>query len=303
MVEAPGVYDMPMGVYHLHRSLSSGVAFRFLTQSPIHAWFESPFNPDFAPTHEQKFVPGTVTHTLTLGKGERIAVIDADDYRTKAAREARDEAIDAGQTPILAEQYERACAMRDATYAALERHQIGNVFKGRGEAEQSVFWQEGEVWCRCRPDWLVVKKESGGSATIYSLKTTTNAHPNVFRNRVEQLGYMFKAAFYTRGLAMVLGTSNITYRWIVVETEPPHAVAVYEPDPMDMMAAEEDVINVIEGWGKCLREASWPAYPPRTMVLPASGYYRLRQEQRQESGEISPAAIDQAIAWQKEMMA
>lgn len=313
-ISTPGIFDLDVATYHADPvvipSLSAGIAWEILARSPLHAWWKHPrLNPDFAADADKKFDLGTVAHTLIVRKGNHIVTIDAQDYRTADARGQRELALAKGLTPILREQYDRAAAMAEAATRQLRRHELGDVFSQDGIAEPSVIWRdEGDIWCRCRPDWLIAKRGAGidgewRDVVVYDLKTTANAHPNVWRSRVEQIGFCFKAAFYARGLQQVTGCDRITYRWVVIEVEPPHALAVYESDPADLTAAEEDVSNVIAAWGECLKTNVWPAYPPKTMMLPLSGGYRMRQEARQEAGELSPEAIQQAIRWTKEMLA
>ena len=147
MIDAPGIYDLTAAEYHadpcVAPSLSSGVAWELLTRSPLHAWAKHPrLNPDFEPDHSAKFDLGTAAHTLILGKGDQIHVIDAPDYRTKEAQGQRATAILDGKTPLLTWQYERAVVMRDRVIEQLRGHELGHVFGQPGEAEPE---QLGEI--------------------------------------------------------------------------------------------------------------------------------------------------------------
>jgi hypothetical protein len=161
-----------------------------------------------------------------------------------------------------------------------------------------MIWQEPNgIWCRACADWLLQDRR----ISIYDVKTTTSAHPNAWVNRVSQLGHAFKAAWYSRAAQMVFDTADVRFRFIVQETSPPYALAVYEIDSEDMIQAEQDVGAAINWWAKCLETDIWPGYPPKVMQLPLPGHYRMARERAQESGELSEAAINQAIAWARPM--
>ena len=105
------IEDMPPETYHAdpcdQPSLSAGIANILLTKTPKHAWWEHPrLNPDFKPTNRQDFDLGTAVHSMLLG-GSRLRLIDHKDYRSNAAKEARDAAYEEGRTPLLTEQWNR----------------------------------------------------------------------------------------------------------------------------------------------------------------------------------------------------
>ena len=103
-----GIHDgIPAERYHRDPSdrpaLTAGTIKTLLAYSPWHAWHNHPrLNPEWAPTYEAKFDLGTAAHALLL-QGEDVAQwIDADDWRTKAARDERDQARKEGKVPLLA---------------------------------------------------------------------------------------------------------------------------------------------------------------------------------------------------------
>ena len=305
-ISEAGVYDLPLAAYIedpcSEPSLSASIGWTLLTRTPLHAWAAHPrLNPEPERRQSKEMDFGTVAHRLLLGKGAEIEVIDADSYRTKAAQETRDAAYERGNVPILTPHYERAEAMAEAARRQLEGHDIRNPFDNpMGRAEQTLIWREANgIMCRVCVDWLL---NGAPRVMLYDIKTTTNAHPNAWVNRVVQLGHAYKAAWYCRAAQQVLGTSKITFRFITQETTPPFALAVYEIDDEDMIQAEEDIGSAISWWGRCLETGVWPGYPPKVMKLPLPGHYRMAREKAQESGELSDAAIEQAIAWSKGML-
>lgn len=320
-VTEPGIYYIPLRDYiadpcHVP-SLSASVAWELITRSYLHAWAKHPrLNPE--PTRKQSAAMdfGSVAHRLLLGDGIRLVVVEADNYRTKVAQELRDAAYAAGDVPILSVEYERASEMAEAARRLLASHDIGDVFGDpTGLAERTLVWREGDAWCRCCADWIVPKPS--GRLFMYDIKTTTNAHPTAWTNRVVQLGHAFKAAWYCRGAIKTLRLpepqvieelddrglrirrlqSKVTFRFITQETSPPYALAVYEIDDEDLIQATEDAEAAIMAWAKCLEAGVWPGLPPKVMKLPLPPYYRANRTAARASGELTEEAVAQAIEW------
>src|SRR5690606_37972883 len=95
---------------------------------------------------------GHAAHTRVLGEGPEIVVIDAPDWRTAAARKARDEALAAGKIPLLPDEDEMTRAMG----AAVQNHPQAAALLAEGKAEHSLYWADPETWTRLRtrPDWI-----------------------------------------------------------------------------------------------------------------------------------------------------
>lgn len=320
-VTEPGVYDLPLSEYVQdpcpEPSLSASVAWELITRSPLHAWAKHP-RLNLEPIRKQGAALdfGSVAHRLLLGDGIRIVVVEADNYRTKVAQQLRDAAYAAGDVPILSVEYERATEMAAAARRQLADHDVGDVFADpTGLAERTLVWREADTWCRCCADWIVPKPS--GRVFVYDIKTTTNAHPAAWTNRVVQLGHAFKAAWYCRGAIKTLGLpepqvieelddrglrvrrlqSKVTFRFVTQETTPPYALAVYEIDDEDLIQATEDAEAAILAWGKCLEADVWPGLPPKVMKLPLPAYYRANRAAARASGELSAEAVEQKIGW------
>ena len=102
-----GIHNIPEEEYHAdpcpEPSLSRSTVKALLTLSPAHVFHGNRrLNPDYVePANESKFDIGNACHALLL-EGEDIAeVVEADSWRTKAAKEKRDEIYAAGRTPLL----------------------------------------------------------------------------------------------------------------------------------------------------------------------------------------------------------
>ena len=143
VITRPGVYDLSEHAYHAdpvpEGSLSVSGAKRLLPPScPARFAWER--------RHERAerrvFDLGHAAHRLVLGAGAELMVVDAENWRTRAAQQARDAAYAAGTTPLLRHEYDAVQAMA----TALRDHPVaGRLFTaGRGRPEQSLFWQDEE---------------------------------------------------------------------------------------------------------------------------------------------------------------
>jgi hypothetical protein len=109
---AARILDVTQAEYRSNSSgvpcLSQSTAHTLLSQSPLHAWtFHPALGGQSRPRTDAKD-GGTLIHKLLLGKGQDIAVLGVKDYRTNAAKEARDEAIALGKLPVKEADYENA---------------------------------------------------------------------------------------------------------------------------------------------------------------------------------------------------
>ena len=82
-------------------SFSASLGKVILDQSPLHAYLAHPRlgGAKREPTSAMEF--GTLVHKLILGEGTSIVSVNADTWKTTAARTARDEARAAGKLAVL----------------------------------------------------------------------------------------------------------------------------------------------------------------------------------------------------------
>src|SRR5690554_6023040 len=95
------IYDMPEVEYHAHPALSSTGAKKIL-ELPARYWYEHLREPEEGETvvHNPAFDFGSAVHAKVLGVGWGVKELDYDNYRTKAAQTARDEAKAEGLIPM-----------------------------------------------------------------------------------------------------------------------------------------------------------------------------------------------------------
>jgi exodeoxyribonuclease VIII len=108
-----------------------------------------------------------------------------------------------------------------------------------GVAEISAFAAYGQTDVRCRPDWRCDDRK-----LLVNLKTAEDASPDSFVRQVAAYRYHLQAAveIFCASMIWEVPPTEVTYRWLVVEKEPPYAVSVFSPDP-HMMATGFSMLN------------------------------------------------------------
>ena len=186
-------------------------------------------------------VVGSATHSLAL-EGEKVyraryAVMPEVDRRTKAGKaEVAAWLLDhQNAVGITAAQDSQARAMATAVHQNRDAHAL--LVNGR--SEQAIFWTDREtlVECKAKLDHVT---ECG---IVVDLKTCQDGTEAGFSRAVANYGYHIQAAFYRRAYREFCGGELPPFRFVVVESKPPHSVAVCELDETTI-AAGEDIINL-----------------------------------------------------------
>jgi hypothetical protein len=256
----PGAYKLSMADYLAdpcpEPSLSSGAIKTLTIASPHHCWSEHPrLNPDHQRASAGIFDIGSAAHALLLEGEDSIAVIDADDWRTKAAKEQRDEAREAGKFPLLAKHNTDVRAMVEVAQAAiLANPEIPSLHTGA--AEEVVLWQEENgIWCRMRPDW-----RSHDWALILDYKTTgSSVNPYALTRMFQSMQFPIQAQFYRRGVQAVF-KKRPQFVFLVQETSYPYACTFASLAPAYEGLADDQIAVAMALWESCLRNNDWPAY-------------------------------------------
>lgn len=258
----PGIFEYPADIYHADPcptpSLSASLAHILCAQSPAHAKAAHPqLNPNLVREENERFDIGTAAHAILLEGKAAVEVIDAPDWRTNAAKDARDAARADGKIPLLAKVLVEVDAMVAAASAQLAAHGAVPPLFQDGKPEQTLVWEEpGGVVCRSRLDWL-----RDDHTAIDDLKTTgRSANPEQYSRALFGVGGDVQAAFYIRGVEKLTGVTP-EFRWVVVETTAPYALSVISPGPDILTIGRKKVEYAIDLWRRCITTDEWPAYP------------------------------------------
>lgn len=260
-------------------SLSSSIAKVLCDQSPAHARLVHPRLGGKPSENTPATDHGSLIHRLLLGKGAEIATVDASDWRTKVARQARDAARDAGKVPILAQQYGLAGIAVEAIKESIANAGISLD----GDSEVPILWQEqafhSKIYARAMIDHVT---ERNGSLHVYDVKTCESAHPDACLRSAVRYGYDIQAHAYTRAAELVWPdyAGRVTFTFLFCETEPPYAVLPATLDGIMRERGRRRWQYAVETWSRCLHTDTWPGYTDQTMTL-YSPDWLLRQEEMQ----------------------
>jgi hypothetical protein len=282
------IREIPADDYHADKvaetpTLSASVAKLLCSRSPLHAWTAHPkLNPDFKPVHAEKFDVGQAAHQVLLEGEAIVSVIEAPDWRTNAAKDARDAARAAGLVPLLEAQWAETQAMAAAAQEQLEALDVAPAPFTDGKPEQTIVWEEaGGVICRARLDWL-----RDDYTVIDDLKTTSrSANPDDFTRSIFSMGYDVQVAAYRRAVATATGDypddPAVDFRFVVVETTPPYALSVIGLGPAALMIAEKKWAHAVRTWKRCLERDEWPGYPTRVAYAELPAWEEARWLERE----------------------
>lgn len=139
-----------------------------------------------------------------------------------------------------------------------------------GEPEVVMRWQLNGRECRGRMDWLT---HVDGVPNIVGLKTSRDCRHFKFGWQAWTLGYHLQWAWYEDGYK-ILTERNARMVEIVVESEAPHAVAVY-PIPDDIREqGREEYDGLLKLLDECERTNEWPGPQPveEPLTFPTKAY-------------------------------
>lgn len=85
-------------------------------------------------------------------------------------------------------------------------------------------------------------------------------NPQKWQRKAYRFGYIFKLAFYARGLSKLKMAFSPSVQFFVGEVAEPNLLALFRVDDELMARESERVIAAIKLWGKCLTANDWPGY-------------------------------------------
>lgn len=298
MITAPGIYKIPQAEYHADPcpdpSLSSSLIKVLIQQSPLHAWMAHPrLNPNFAESESETFDIGSACHALLLEGENRIERIDAPDFKTKAAREARDAARAAGKHPIIAHKYDSVVNMHLIAHKAIaDCADLSGYRIDHRMSERTIVWQEdGWLWCRA-----MIDSSHDDLSVLLDYKSTTDATPSVFSHQISRMGYQIQESWYRRGVRALTG-KDPKMIFLAQETAAPHDCSFHAIAPSLGQIADDLVEQAIRIWGDCLKRNMWPGYSNRIHYAEAAAWQINEHVERVESAE--GIAYDVNKMWDK----
>jgi hypothetical protein len=276
-IDKPGLYKgIPTDDYFadpcLEPSLSQSVAKILIEQSPLHARQAHPRlavevetgEDDETEKYDKARAIGNAAHLIMMGRGKRLAIIDAPDFRSKAAQTDKQAAIQRGEEPILRKHYFNAHAMTLA--ANLQITSIPGcerAFKD-GDGEVVVVSREDGLWLRAMIDWITPDLRE-----VWDLKTSSmSASPYNTGKLMASAGWHTQAAMHERILDAIdpEGAGRRKFFYVCQENESPFALTVNEIGEAALTIGRKQIDYAINVWSDCLKANVWPAYPSRIIV-------------------------------------
>lgn len=260
----PGLYpDIQEEVYHADRNSLSSTGVRQLVRPGGPAKLRYGVHED-----NDDFDIGTAAHTLLLGTGTRIKVVEAATWQGKEAKLARAQARKEGQVPLLRKQYN---ATREMVDAALARPEVAALFPREANcaAEMSAYALDLDTWVmlRARFDYIIFLP--GKRVRVRDYKTSKDAAPKPFEKGAANLGYHVQAAHYIRVLQL-LGYTVEEFKLLAQEKTKPYLTSIHEFDA-EAIAAGDDIVSAgARLFAQCTDFDEWPGYGDQTnqMSLP-----------------------------------
>lgn len=249
---APGIYaDVDEAVYHADKASLSVSGAKKLLPPSCPAIFKHHLDHGQPPRREFDF--GHAAHAKVLGVGAPVEVIDAVDWRTKAAKEAADLARAGGKVPLLRHE----AAQVDGMAAALLEHPIASALLAAdgGVAEQSLYWRDEQhgVLRRARLDWLAGR-------VIADYKTCQSAEPAAVSKAMASYGYHQQADWYREGVTQLGLAEDPLFVLIFQEKTAPYVVTVVEPDAEALRIGRARNERALRIYAECVATDTWPGY-------------------------------------------
>lgn len=290
---APGIYrDFSIEDYYRdpapEPSLSQSIAKVLLDQSPAHAAMEHPRLKPHAQDDDEieKYSAvqaiGSAAHRLLIGRGKEIAIGSFDAWRTKEAKQFREDAETGGRIPILSKHFDRASEMVEAAREQLDDIGWHDAFRV-GHGEVCLIWQEGPTWFRTLVDWEA-------SLTEYDYKSGgVSFAPHDIGFKMERDGWHIQGAMHERGYDALdpQNAGRRKFRFVAQENYPPYALVGVELTENWLTMGRKALEMVIPVWRQCLANKRWPAYPPTVIRPEFPGFKESRFLQREmEAAEM-----------------
>jgi len=244
-------YGLEAADYHALEALSASGA-KLLLKSPAH-YLASKVAPR-EPTNAMKL--GTVVHSLILEPEKaaaEIAVMPKFDKRTTIGKKAAEEFEEDNRGKLIIDEaiYDRARSIAEAVHA----HPVVKEGLVEGAAEVSLFWEQYGVACKARLDYLK-------GASIFDVKTCSDASPEGFARQIAQFQYHVQAAHYAHGYREIVGWDLDRFVFIAVESETPYAVGVYTLDARSLQSGRILMERAAEAYRRAMSSpsAALPSY-------------------------------------------
>lgn len=202
------------------------------------------------------------SESMSLGRVAHTAILEPELFEAEytvwegAVRRGKEwdafKAANTGKQIITLSDRDKALAMADS----VRDHDAAMRYLSKGEAEVSMIWSDNSTGqlCRGRIDWLV---EDETQPVLVGLKTGRTSEPGQFGRDAFRLGYHLQWAFYLEGYTTLTGKRPRVVE-IVVESAPPHEVAVFELNEEILVLGYDAFQDLLWKFVACEAADEWP---------------------------------------------
>jgi hypothetical protein len=269
-----------------HPSLSNSLMQPLLDKTPRDAAFEHPrLNPEHGLEKAKTTAAlrrGDVVHQLALDRGRGYRIGNFKDWRTKTAKEFKEAAEEAGETPITRSAFEEAEIM-----AGIVKERIKRVLDGAAyDTEVAFLYEErtaaGPIWVRGLMD--VYCEEKG---LIVDPKVTGLLYDKVVGRQMVNMGWDRQLALYERGVGMIRPhlAGRVRARDLMINPDPPYTSRLVAPEKAWKYSSVKQAEEAMEIFGECLHSGRWPGFGDDVDYIPCPPWEAKRRE-KHELGEI-----------------
>lgn len=264
------ITGMPIQIYHAHENSISNSGLSLIARSPAHYRYGPPRTPSRAQ------VIGQALHSCLLEPElfEREYINAGTPNRT--ASEYKQAVNQIGDPSRVLTQPEHD-NIRMAVESVWAQSGPRALLESDDHRELSVFATDPEtgVMVRIRPDIIA------GGGVLIDLKKTQDARAPAFERAIMNYRYHVQAALYMDAWRWASGDSTLSWQFLAVEEQPPHAAKIYELDDTALAEGRKLYREALDQYAHCLERDEWPAYPcdePELIGLPSWRVAQIEDE-------------------------
>jgi hypothetical protein len=236
----------------------------------------SPLHYQHALTHKRE------TPALTLGIATHVAVLEPERFSHDFA--VWDRRLDNGRAAprngkvwdAFKELHEERtiltgdeAALAQSIAKAVRFDETANKYLAVGDPEVSMEWEIDGRACKGRVDWLT---NIDGKPHIVGLKTTRDCRHFAFGSQAAKLDYAIQWGWYFSGYEAIAGETPRMIE-IVVESEPPFAVATYIIDKDIILQGQDNYRELLKILAECEASGEWPGPVQGEQILSLPSWY------------------------------
>lgn len=300
-INTPGVYDIPMVVYHSDCCAGPSVSASSLwglLECPAKYWDASYLNPARVPDETTPALDvGRAAHCLVLGEPEfnaSFVVCPHDNLAKNPGKQWNDEwkarVADGSETRTLIRDFD---TIRQIAAAQLRAPQVARAFRN-GMPERSLIWRDEEtgVWLKSRPDWL---PDDPAQGFLIDYKTARSIRPKKLGYDAFGYGYHVQAAMQFDAVWHVLGIKPLGIAHVVQEKESPYLAELRMFDARQLDHGRRAYRRALRLFKQCWQasqagkpvRSAWPGYTdePSYFLTPYETEKQMQEEEEHGNAE------------------